>query len=687
MKSYKINHGERYRIEFQGQITKQFTKEEVINSLSSLFKTEREKAGILFDGKRRILKSNLNWQSAMDYHSALIGYGALCDIKVILDETNLKKSLVPIEDLQSTLSDITNKSESTADKPLVFSSDSERFFSELLIDDSGEKSNVVDSLKAALNSRTKYTFEFKGEYYREYSGRKVMNQFAELFDSDVKNVEELFLGKLYFVKKDLNYFTASQYLEIFINIGAYCTTNKQDEFEKLTETTEIPIYIITCPKCGNQQEGGEECEACGIYFEKYLAMQNRKKTEKMLVDIEAKHKVEKDSDIIAAKTGNRLGGIILISAFLIDLLMQKRGIDIGYLPYFLSSLTFAYGCWFLARARGYPAYVGLIGLTNILGLAVISLLPDKTKPLRPFQFTFPAIAVIMVIFTAAYWNIEYQTKKRNFDAFTLHSNTLGHTRHQYPVQVLDSDPELFTDQIDLVGENISSGFSLLKTNKYRPDKIKTITNRIFDNLAGLFIWIQYQQYLHLKLKNELPEHLRDDHVKKIKLKFKVQFEDFIKKNKFLESNSSFKHIYYQWNGGCYKWNLLKDTCAGMDPQVNAFNKELFHFNEYFRIRRTIKMYDSKKVNYRVKSPDIPRIKKRIVSSAKIVNNTAVELQIARGYNKGMSGKSLVMAFYILPNHQPGKSSQSLIFTQIGGNLPNKYLEQYSVFYNWKEKDE
>ena len=120
MKTYKINHSERYRIEFHGQITKQYTKEEVIDSLSSLFRTEREKAEILFDGKRRILKSNLNWQSAMDYHNALIGYGALCEIKVILDETNLKNSLVPIEDLQTNLSNNTNKLESTTDKPQEF---------------------------------------------------------------------------------------------------------------------------------------------------------------------------------------------------------------------------------------------------------------------------------------------------------------------------------------------------------------------------------------------------------------------------------------------------------------------------------------------------------------------------------------------------------------------------------------
>ena len=33
---------------------------------------------------------------------------------------------------------------------------------------------------------------------------------------------------------------------------------------------------MECPKCGHQQEGGDVCESCGIYFEKYKAAQLRK---------------------------------------------------------------------------------------------------------------------------------------------------------------------------------------------------------------------------------------------------------------------------------------------------------------------------------------------------------------------------------------------------------------------------
>lgn len=35
---------------------------------------------------------------------------------------------------------------------------------------------------------------------------------------------------------------------------------------------------MQCPKCGHQQAGTVECEACGIYFEKYEQAQNRKRT-------------------------------------------------------------------------------------------------------------------------------------------------------------------------------------------------------------------------------------------------------------------------------------------------------------------------------------------------------------------------------------------------------------------------
>jgi hypothetical protein len=46
----------------------------------------------------------------------------------------------------------------------------------------------------------------------------------------------------------------------------------------------------------------------------------------------------------------------------------------------LGTVAALWGCWALARGKGYPAWLGLAGLAGILGIVVLALLPDRTPP-------------------------------------------------------------------------------------------------------------------------------------------------------------------------------------------------------------------------------------------------------------------------------------------------------------------
>lgn len=91
----KNSAGERYRIEFRGRTAEGREPERVIEGLAALFKCEKRKIKVLFNGGTHVLKKHLEWGAALKYYNAFKNKGAICDIEVTMDPASFKSALVP----------------------------------------------------------------------------------------------------------------------------------------------------------------------------------------------------------------------------------------------------------------------------------------------------------------------------------------------------------------------------------------------------------------------------------------------------------------------------------------------------------------------------------------------------------------------------------------------------------------
>lgn len=74
-----------------------------------------------------------------------------------------------------------------------------------------------------------------------------------------------------------------------------------------------------------------------------------------------------------------LAGIVLQIFARVVLLPQGGTVALLAIPVALAgTVCFIWGCWNYALSKGYPGYVGLLGLFSCLGLIILVLLPDKS---------------------------------------------------------------------------------------------------------------------------------------------------------------------------------------------------------------------------------------------------------------------------------------------------------------------
>lgn len=148
-----------------------------------------------------------------------------------------------------------------------------------------------------------YRVVLSGELVEGCDPDQVAGALSHLFKKSPDQVRRLLRGKPYPINKDFDYTKANVLRKRIVEAGAQCVIEPvtQQEWElvpvdegeadvsddqqevaavdagtqlNLTpepESSDPVVSRITCPKCGHEQAGGTECEACGIIFAKYRA--------------------------------------------------------------------------------------------------------------------------------------------------------------------------------------------------------------------------------------------------------------------------------------------------------------------------------------------------------------------------------------------------------------------------------
>ena len=127
----------------------------------------------------------------------------------------------------------------------------------------------------------RYKLIFEGRILEGCEAEEVKKNLAALFKISAEKIEKYFVGRPVVIRKDADQQTAAKIEKAFRDAGAVCRAEPLveadvDETPKLEmEQQSQPLEssapeTMECPKCGFQQEQGEECAQCGIVIRKFV---------------------------------------------------------------------------------------------------------------------------------------------------------------------------------------------------------------------------------------------------------------------------------------------------------------------------------------------------------------------------------------------------------------------------------
>ncbi|MBB2496705.1 DUF805 domain-containing protein [Aquipseudomonas ullengensis] len=127
-------------------------------------------------------------------------------------------------------------------------------------------------------TQARFKIVFSGELMPDMALDTVKDNLAQLFKSNRSRVESLFSGANVPIKRDLPEDEADKYLIALQNAGAKVRKEPDLAASLTLVDTETPepaqtVVSMNCPKCGHTQAKSNECSACGIIIDKYLARQ------------------------------------------------------------------------------------------------------------------------------------------------------------------------------------------------------------------------------------------------------------------------------------------------------------------------------------------------------------------------------------------------------------------------------
>jgi ribosomal protein L32/chaperonin cofactor prefoldin len=123
----------------------------------------------------------------------------------------------------------------------------------------------------------------RGELADGYTAEQVRTNMLTLCKYPPETLVRVFAGRPFVLKSGLNRPTAYRYLAALQRTGLVCSILPQQEHRPNNRPSATqPPAVHVCPKCGETQNLGQSCVHCGIDFEKYRRLQERRREEEML---------------------------------------------------------------------------------------------------------------------------------------------------------------------------------------------------------------------------------------------------------------------------------------------------------------------------------------------------------------------------------------------------------------------
>jgi hypothetical protein len=544
------------------------------------------------------------------------------------------------------------------------------------------------------NAENQYRFEFKGKTQPDISAAQLSSGLAKIFNCPELEVEALSNGSAFFIRKDLNKFTATSYQQRFASIGAIGEVVKIKDPEHLnTRSGEITVKTEQngnhCPKCLSEDINTEQCHTCGIYFAKFLEQQHPSPVNPQTVSDTDLNKTEQAPTGKRAVTWLSSAVILLTVAFTADGMLQDlrflehAGIDIGYLPFFIGHIALIRGCVLLAQNKGYNALYGSLGFLSLIGLSILMLLPDRLNKKNQTDAKTRLTALSCVIISL-YWLYGYFASTASIETLQSESKQLAIGRSEYPSSTINSNNELYQSEYREVSLYLDSVFKTLEEHSFRPDEITTLADNALGELARYERWINYQQYLHHSTGKTLPTELSKETLKKRRQDTSNLLSPYIKPG----SSPRVEKAYQDW---FYGLHTEQNATAKFMASLNQYLMRIFDLvrNQQFSRAALSGQSGSKlsdtKLSDEMFKPDLSQINfpQHDYIQHTFTQNT-ITLTSTSGKASPLAKTPLTLAVYMKPyQSRRGKTGYLFKLVPISAEFPNKYLHSFfNVFHNY-----
>ncbi len=405
---------------------------------------------------------------------------------------------------------------------------------------------------------------FKGELLDETKQNGVISKFAALFSVSPKEVAPFFKGHAVFFRNKLDPFTAQRYYRTLSAVGAKVFLGRESSvpLDSPDAATLQNVPVTTCPNCQTNQVFDKKCVIC-----------DRKTLHKTpLPPVNGRHSHRRDAASAfieesgsesrpghvpdelkphAAKARKALwiGCVLMLAALMFEeflanyrifeavSLWKKNTLEMGIAPYLVATLIITYGCLHYARLKGYPKGLGLLGLTNLVGLGILILLPSRRQPQaeNPYWNTARISSVLMIVFCLC-WTVKFFGTQKYSGDFLNNPLPFIIENHRPDVSVYDSIPATEADLLEreaYLQIYINEAYDLLSTHDFDVDMSARIADGLYSAISNLSIWLNYQHFLYRTHNREVPLCFRPE---EMEVKIRAYLDDVSSKNGQLQND-------------------------------------------------------------------------------------------------------------------------------------------------------
>jgi len=520
--------------------------------------------------------------------------------------------------------------------------------------------------KMPENHSTNFFILFRGDIIGDSRPENVKNRIARLFSAPVHMAAPFFNGDALFFRTGMDLFTAKKYYKAFEKAGARAyigpdtaISNKEPDPDELRS-----LETVTCTRCSTEQTTGETCVICsGILKQPGTREDAVKNAAGEYVSDEILHSQKRARRIF------QIGGFLLLIIYIFDenlrefairqasLYLESNTPSIGFLPHIAATLIIFYGCIHFVRVKGYPAVLSLVGLTNILGLGILVLLPNRCKPeeKRPI-FHLKNIGGVVLILLSVFWAYNVLFKNSAFSAFlnmpqpflaALESGD-GFSLQPWPESLVSPEKDL--------RQYIENGYNLLSKYDFDIAATQKIADRIYFALSNMSIWLYYQQYLFIINDREIPDNLSDEAIEE---KTYGYVKSLMKRNQALNNGI----VYRSHQDWIYVYHRENDPEAA---KIRRIADRLQRWAVDVPIRMELEHIEFEEIAARFDSSGHPYFADMQIQNGQIL------IRFRSDIVEPIAGKTIRFASWYEETYR----GEHLAIRRTGGNIEEKYFGSF-----------